>query len=83
MSESVLFKSTSEFFNKELSGIKNNTVRKSDNCERFKILKEFSDGKINSLIIIIYNEEQTYRAFSRQVKDVSIYEDLYIITWEV
>lgn len=77
----VEFKSNPEIWKKEMMGIKPNTFRKVDmNDERFKILKQFSEGYINYLDIKIINEIEC-RAFERQVKDVTFWEDYVIISW--
>jgi len=74
------FKSDSGFYEKELSGVKNNTVRKNDNGFRFQVLDEFESGKLKKMKIEIVNR-QNGNSFTREIKDVSIYKDWYIMTW--
>lgn len=78
----VNFKSIPTFFEKEGEGIKNNTVRKFTDIkdERKNLLDKFEKGDIFDLgIKIINTQNKSY--FIREIRDVSIYEDLYIITW--
>lgn len=80
----VGFKSNKKFYYKEFHGIKNNTVRKKGDDERYKILDDFMDGKIDRLVVFIHLVGcEGWQLFQRVVKDVSFYEGIYIITWEV
>ncbi|MGB6129087.1 MAG: hypothetical protein WBG30_10075 [Psychrilyobacter sp.] len=76
--ETIKFYSIEPFFSKEKSGIKNNTVRFTDHGERFKALKKFDLKK--EIFVEIINPN-TFECFTRQIKDVSIYENIFIITW--
>lgn len=68
-------------FRKEQEGLKNNTVRKVDKKdERFKLLKQHSNGKMMHLYIFIINSE-TGEIFKRWIKDVTFWGNLCIITW--
>ncbi|ADO83750.1 hypothetical protein [Ilyobacter polytropus] len=75
----VNFKSLPEFFIKEKSGIKNNTVRKDDGGDRFEKLKEI-DLSQEILFLRITNSE-TGEYFERIIRDVSVYGKLFILTW--
>ena len=77
--EIVEFKSADPFYEKELSGLKNNTVRFDDKKERFDILREFKKGDELGIVI---TDPKTGFSFSRHVRDVSIYNEIFIITWE-
>lgn len=78
----VEFKSSQEFYYKEATGLKNNTVRFDDKGERFDKLREFEDCETEHLTIKIVCRE-TGDWFIRQVRDVSIYKDeIFIITWD-
>lgn len=86
----VTFKSTNEFYQKEKSGYKNNTVRKVDwNDERFKLLKEYSEYKHPIAYLQIKNVDEVGKQIGRSqddsfcvlIKDVTFWEDLCIITW--
>jgi len=77
--EKIQFKSLPEHWNKEYSGLKPNTVRKVDIDVRFQLLDRFVK-KPFQLIIEIVNTE-TLEKFQREVKDVSTFTDLYIISW--
>ena len=78
------FKSKPEFFWKERDDVKNNTVRKIDlNDERFQnliywMVEGWNDGDIK--IEICCESVYTYR-FTKDIRDISIYNDLMIITW--
>ena len=78
------FKSIPKFYEKEKKYIKTNTVRRYDATdERFKILKEASEKnglKFNSLYVIEIINTETGESFKRFIQDVSIWENLYIIT---
>lgn len=80
----VKFKSIPKFYEKEKKYIKTNTVRRYDTTdERFKILKEASEKnglKFNSLYVIEIINTETGESFKRFIQDVSIWENLYIIT---
>lgn len=78
----VRFKSNPEVYEKEKSGLKPNTVRRRDRWldKRFKILDSFAMGKRKDLTIDI-EDRITGESFHRLVKDVTIYGDLYIISW--
>lgn len=83
--EKVSFKSFPEYYEKEKSGIKNNTVRRWKILdERFKILEQFENGFIKDLFIEIVNTEKK-ESFVRKVRDVSHFGvdgvD-FIITWD-
>jgi len=80
----VIFKSTPYFYFKEKTGVKNNTLRKfisedAKDVNRKGLLDLFILGKIELDVRIINTE--TGESFERQIKDVSIYDDWYIITW--
>lgn len=80
----VKFKSIPKFYEKEKKYIKTNMVRRYDATdERFKILKEASEKnglKFNSLYVIEIINTETGESFKRFIQDVSIWENLYIIT---
>lgn len=86
MSEQIIpvFRSDENFFFKEKNGIKNNTVRFRENDKRFELLDKFHKDEIKELdikIVLATSKLIFARSFVRKVKDVSIYENLYIITW--
>ena len=69
--EKVTFKSFPEYYEKEKSGIKNNTVRRWEMLDkRFETLALFEIGHIKELFIEIVNTE-TKESFIRKVRDVS------------
>ncbi len=73
----VVFKSFPEFWKKEKEGIRPSTVRKVDKDDRrFKLLKE---GKATMIKII---NTETKESFYREIKDVTFWKDLCIISWE-
>ncbi len=82
MTTTIEFKSYYKFYYKEKNGLKNNTVRISDNSLRFKQLDLFeSDEYEGEYLIKIIHHKNPNEYFIRQIKDVSIYKDMYIITW--
>lgn len=76
----ITFHSNENFFDKELNDLKNNTVRIKDDKDdkRFDDLDRFEDIKEEGFYIRIKCRE---KFFTRVIKDVSIYDDLYIISW--
>lgn len=82
MKKRIIFKSTQENWRKEYLGLKCNTVRKkgSDDDVRFILLIDFLEEDLNLLEIEIINTE-TNESFVRTVTDVTLYEDIYIISW--
>lgn len=83
--EKVTFKSFPEYYEKEKSGIKNNTVRRWEMFDkRFETLALFEIGHIKELFIEIVNTE-TKESFIRKVRDVSSFGIggvNFIITWD-
>ena len=77
------FKSREPFYTKERLGVKNNTVREIDlNEEKFLELiaytmNGFNDGDLE--IEIIYPGKDS--GFIRDINDISVYNNLMIITW--
>ena len=78
----IEFKSNEAFFHKEKSGLKNNTVRKFDPLdERFqKMFMWVIDNDIKGKYIRM-RRSTIPESFVREIKDISCYEDLFIITW--
>lgn len=81
----IKFKSDFRFFEKERSGLKNNTIRRQSenekNDKRFNQLFDISKRRADGEIEIEHTD--TGETFKRKIKDVSIYNgDLFIITWE-
>lgn len=78
------FKSAQPFFDKERFGVKNNTVRKIDlGDDRFVSLiayavSGFNDGDIQ---IEITSVEDPSLSFIRDIRDISFWENMIIITW--
>jgi len=78
----IKFKSNPKFYEKEIRGIKPNTVRIFEkNDIRFKVLNDFIDGDYDILYIQIINTE-TKKSFIRAISDVSLYNGYYIISWQ-
>jgi hypothetical protein len=78
------FKSFGHIFEKERDDIKNNTVRRIDlNDERFQDLVAWSvegwnDGELQ---IIIEKNDNPEDYFIRDIRDITIWNDLMVITW--
>ena len=84
LSKEFVFKSFKKFFDKEKSNLKNNTVREIDlNDDRFLeliryMMNGFVVGEINIKITMTENPNEF---FVREIKDISVYKNLMIITW--
>ena len=82
----IEFKSTPDMFEKEQSGIKNNTVRFVNKDEDKKILATI--GNIKSIRIINTKDIMCENSFVRTITDITRYvnpDDLkiiYIFTWK-
>lgn len=77
----VQFKSSSVYFDVEASGQKNNTVRLWDEMdERFKLLAQWMESQEYGSITIVHAELPMF-TFTRQVKHVTKWRELAIITW--
>jgi hypothetical protein len=83
----VTFKSIYEHYRAEYLNLKSNTIRFIDGKDRrFKILKDYRDGKITNLDIQI-KCVGTNESFIRTVKHVAYFFDkdkdidMYIISW--
>ena len=79
MIDFVTFKSVPEFYNKELTGVKPNTVRDVDTDPRFDLLREWAKTRDFGFIQIINTE--TGKNFLREVTDVSFFKDQVIVSW--
>jgi len=75
MSKTIKFKSVSPYFDKEKSGIKPNTVRKTDDwdLERWELYKNAGYIQINNPL--------TNKGFVRKISDKSKWKNLIIISW--
>ena len=85
MNQRVEFKSTPNNYHREVSDIKNNTVRQIDwEDERFHILALMDIRKRYGVIRVRCTEDCQGQevAFQRRIKDVCIWKNLMIITWE-
>jgi hypothetical protein len=77
----ITFKSLPEFFDKEKTGIKNNTVRKlsfQEAREISKLQQTFSHDRLFIKIIKSYSGE----SFCRVIQDISVYSDIFIFTFD-
>ena len=73
----VEFKSNQSNFWKEKYGLKPNTIRKIDMKDiRFKGLL---NGSVDEIII---KHDISEKGFYRKIKDVTVWEDFAIISWE-
>ena len=85
-STTIEFKSLPEFFEKEVSGIKNNTVRLVDSVEDKKILS--MRDNIKYIRIINTDNKECYSLFVRTITDITrwvmpdAFTVIYIFTWE-
>lgn len=79
----ITFKSISEYYNKEKDGLKPNTIREIDlEDDRFLyLISKFYEGFDENEIIIKIQNVITKESFKRYVEDISIWNDLMIISW--
>lgn len=92
VSATVEFKSSHEFYYKERSGIKNNTVRVVDKVEDEKLLAILDDIKYIRIVkyVCVLDEKVPIRSsyFIRTITDISRWVNpidlriIYIFTWE-
>lgn len=78
----ISFKSIKEYYVKEKADLKNNTIRLiGSNYDKRKILlNKFVNKEIEELYIkITSTTSDDY--FIRKVRDVSMWDEFYIITW--
>lgn len=90
--ERVSFNSLPIYYEKEKSGIKNNTVRRSLSLwkdkillknQRYSLLKKFENKEIKELEIeICLSETDKKESFIRKITDITEYEGFFIITWK-
>ena len=74
----IEFKSNEENFEKEISGIKSNTLRKVDNLDqRFGMLKLMASTKIYGRIKITCGIAN----FIRNITDITYWDNYVIISW--
>ena len=79
----VIFKSTEENYRKEISGRKPNTIRKIDRTDsRFVKLQRKLFRWTNEPTHICIENSETGEHFVREIKDITEFEELYIISWE-
>lgn len=77
------FKSKQPFYNKEKSGIKSNTIREIDlNDARFlHLIYWMIHGWKGGEIRIQINDATGKHNFIRPIIDISVYNDIMIISW--
>jgi hypothetical protein len=84
LSTKFCFRTKREYYWKEERDIKNNTIRKIDLAdERFRELIAWmeigwNDGDIN---IIITDAESASKSFEREIRDITLWDEFMIITW--
>jgi hypothetical protein len=74
----VMFKSESRHFVREITDVKNNTVRKLSNDEELELLRMYDH--VDKYIMI--EEYGTGKTFTRKIRDISYYDGYYIFTWD-
>lgn len=78
----ISFKSSPQFYQKEITGIKNNTIRRiSAGDEREDEISQYMAGLLPVLEIEIVLTTNPKEKFKRAVSDISYYEGYVIITW--
>lgn len=80
MKEEICFKSSPEYYKKEQSGIKPNTVRNIEiQDKRFQLLIHQMITKEYSKISIQCTHD---RYFTRQIRDITVWGNIMIISWK-
>lgn len=74
--KTIYFKSSEPFFTKEMTGIKNNTVRTLDVFESIELKIH-----IDELECICIESVSKSSLFVRKITDISYYSDRWIFTW--
>jgi len=77
------FKTSPKFFWKEFDDVKNNTVRRIDlSDDRFThLIAWFEIGWSDGDILIEIVNTKNSDSFIREIRDITIWDDLMIITW--
>ena len=84
MNKIFKFMSREPYYSKERAGVKNNTAREIDlNDDRYlelitSMMNGFDDGDLKINIIRTPNKEDN---FTRDIRDISVYNNLMVITW--
>lgn len=77
----IEFKSIPEYYLKESTDQKNNTIRRIDySDERFQSLLEFSEAGVYPRIKIVNKE--TGECFIRRLQDITWWDEYVILTWK-
>jgi len=71
--ETIHFNSSPFFYKKELSGNKNNTIRRIPFCDFYELSKDI-------LFICIHSSVHGYY-FQRKLTDISYYDGNFIFSW--
>ena len=79
----IIFKSAPEYYQKEKSGLKCNTVRQITKPDEYKAFHDFYRcfEAISNKTIKIINSESG-ESFLRRITDISIFKEVYIFSWE-
>lgn len=82
----IEFKSNRFVYKKEVSGIKNNTVRIVSQKEDEKIRNKLNEIKYIRIVSTFNFSGSLYQEFTRTIKDITRYTQdniiIYIFTWE-
>lgn len=79
--DKITFKSLPIFYEKEKSGIKNNTVRHLSNTEALKV-REAERLFLHSDLFIKIKNTETGESFCRILRDISTNDDVTVFTWD-
>lgn len=75
----IVFESNPDYYFKEASGQKNNTVRLDPSIRQIKTITKWYNSNTNRTIRII--NTVTRESFDRILTDMSIYKNVIIFTW--
>lgn len=79
----ITFKSKTEFFIKEWTGRKPNTIRKvATDDERLLRLEQWENDLPEDATILVRNADAPSQFFTRQITDISYWAGLWIISWK-
>lgn len=82
MTKTIKFKSTPDNWRKEYLGLKRNTIRKPDTEQdvRFDVISDHVNETVNLVNIEIENTI-TNETFTREVTDITYFNEWFIISW--
>lgn len=75
--DTILLKSAPEYYEKESTGYKNNTVRTLKSIEE----DGYTVDQLRKCEYIIVRNCENERQFEKEISDISVFEGIVIISW--